>query len=810
MSGTGTTGTTTPTPRSSNIPLFTPTRGFKTITNINVRFAEHPTRPEASIQLNSIYGGVLPDHKRIYVYPLTEEEVKPTDQLATTIVNGISDDMIYPYATRTTDKSVIKPIIKAAALHIHVQDFLPQRRLSKNSMTDALQVAASRNRPHSIFITVGTSHIFFESGPLTFLDWEFFALRPWPASSTPVPDPVPTAADIGAAVASAITIPPPFAMDEFTAALSAGIAAAVKHIREYDDDDDTPGDGLPPYRRGDRTSLLGHPLATSSTIWTFDSRSLPDDVARRFENKKNKGVVTSTMLTTRFTGGHFYFQVRDKIILSDGTLFLCQEPNEKDLLKNPVVCSNDTHAGIRRWYDSFVKHLHGHGFYAHPLWCFRADHGGARGFTCGDDADDDLPLMMEVPTMKMEQIILRLLQQKNMFPTGSRLIDIANSCDEGYVALKSILFKSHPAFNDQPSTLLTTYPKQRELPFLTYFALFQDYLQLRAYIRGTDTTLNDSGELDIVISNAKYADYINRVSRDERRIASKAHKYQGAQLLETLQKILNQPDSPALKDNKSKSNKTNQYRGYNKTLYDSQRRDGTQRRVQQLGTHLHQLSLPQDDSIPPLTTSGSDDTLDSVAKDFYSLPPPEDPADAIYGGVLPDHKRIYVGPITEEEEVKSTEQLATTIVNAIADDMIHPYATRTTDKSVIKPITKAAALHIHVQYFLPQRRLKSGRGRGVPSSAGSLSQNGLKLLLLFLLVASNLVVAASMNGGVHNFLLPEPANCTIENVGMFMRDVVLPTIIKRNSCGEISDKVVSFEIFDSSSFGSIPTCPLCN
>lgn len=86
---TSSTGTTTPTSRSSNVPVFTPSRGFKTIPNINVRFADHPTHPEAANQLNLIYGGVLPDHKRMYVDPLTEDEVKSTEQLSAMTHNAL-------------------------------------------------------------------------------------------------------------------------------------------------------------------------------------------------------------------------------------------------------------------------------------------------------------------------------------------------------------------------------------------------------------------------------------------------------------------------------------------------------------------------------------------------------------------------------------------------------------------------------------------------------------------------------------------------------------------------------------------------
>jgi hypothetical protein len=70
--------------------------------------------------------------------------------------------------------------------------------------------------------------------------------------------------------------------------------------------------------------------------------------------------------------------------------------------------------------------------------------------------------------------------------------------------LKGVLFKSHPAFYDQPSTLITSYQMQPDLSILEYYKLFLDYEQLRAYIANISTVLDETTELDIFIQNAKY------------------------------------------------------------------------------------------------------------------------------------------------------------------------------------------------------------------------------------------------------------------------------------------------------------------
>jgi hypothetical protein len=157
---------------------------------------------------------------------------------------------------------------------------------------------------------------------------------------------------------------------------------------------------------------------------------------------------------------------------------------------------------------------------------------------------------METHLSRMSQPIHRLLSKKDMFPRDSRLIRIVLSCNnDGYKALKNIIFASHPAFHDQPATLITSYPKQRNSDLLQYAQLFQDlFLQLRAYIANNPATLDDPTEVDIFINNLTHSHYINRVTRDERRQPHFADKYFGSQLIETIMTKLLAPDSPACLD----------------------------------------------------------------------------------------------------------------------------------------------------------------------------------------------------------------------------------------------------------------------
>jgi len=103
-----------------------------------------------------------------------------------------------------------------------------------------------------------------------------------------------------------------------------------------------------------------------------------------------------------------------------------------------------------------------HGVYVHPLWLFRKNHGGEWGFTVGDTPNDDLPTLLRMTCQQLSTLIYQLLSQSTMFPTGSSLYDaVANCYGNGLKALKAILQRSHPAFVDEPATLVTTYPKQR-------------------------------------------------------------------------------------------------------------------------------------------------------------------------------------------------------------------------------------------------------------------------------------------------------------------------------------------------------------
>jgi hypothetical protein len=200
----------------------------------------------------------------------------------------------------------------------------------------------------------------------------------------------------------------------------------------------------------------------------------------------------------------------EKTVLADGTIFFNGTIDDKLVLKNPIPCMDPTHAGIRRWYDTFGETMRSHGVFVLPFWLFRKNHGREWGFTIGDTSDDDVPTPLRMTVIHSNTLLYQVLSQKGMFPPGSAALDhISQCCGEGYKALKSIIMNSHPIFHDQPSTLTRNYPTQGDRSILKYKMLFEDFLQLRAFVNKFTQTLDDEDCLDIFIANMKYSDYIN-------------------------------------------------------------------------------------------------------------------------------------------------------------------------------------------------------------------------------------------------------------------------------------------------------------
>mgnify|MGYP007080251978 CR=1 FL=1 len=148
--------------------------------------------------------------------------------------------------------------------------------------------------------------------------------------------------------------------------------------------------------------------------------------------------------------------------------------------------------------------------------------------------------------MQSSTIIYQLLSQSTMFPSRSTLHEVVANCyGNGLKALKGILQCSHLAFVDEPTTVVTNYPKQKELSLLEHKMEFEDCLQMRSIVMGFSKELDDPGELDVFIMNMQHRDHVQCITQDERHQLVLQCKHRGDHLLETLNSVLMNSDSPA-------------------------------------------------------------------------------------------------------------------------------------------------------------------------------------------------------------------------------------------------------------------------
>jgi len=100
----------------------------------------------------------------------------------------------------------------------------------------------------------------------------------------------------------------------------------------------------------------------------------------------------------------------------------------------------------------------------------------------------------------MESVSTRQLpSQSTVFPPGSPLHDAVTNCHgNGLKAPKAILWRSHPAFADEPSALVTAHPKQKDKSLLEHKMEAEDFPQMRFVVQGHSGELDDPGEPDIL------------------------------------------------------------------------------------------------------------------------------------------------------------------------------------------------------------------------------------------------------------------------------------------------------------------------
>ena len=536
------------------------------VQNMRIKFLPHHTDQGLAQYLQTEYGGVLidlddlfqvvpdPDNEGDVLYePADRRRIR--DDVVPYLHQKIFDTLIMgshpagtPHALSPIRHERARQFIMNANLRIGLTSGLNDETLFKVRTPEHVAVAfsaARRTRARGqtyLILGVLTNHV---PTPRTFncTDWATYDLTPPPVEAPP-----PSATQIAQAVAGAV----PNAADmgiEIGTAVADSMRDVVDAITAR-----PPGAPIPAERL--------------NANFEFAEHQLPAGVIRdRYIRYRNRRPFLGNMLE-RFPadtdpahpapeyGERWYFEdlgrgdlrIPSRMILSiTGHPYLIEELSEKELLRRPFKCANSRPETIRHWYHVTHRHARDHGYYIHPLFAFRKNHGGNWGFTAGPGADDDLPHRLQLSLDGMKTGIFRLVQDS--FEKLPEIAAIVSQCNgDGYLALKQIVCRIHPDFHPTPSILIQSYPTQRDRSLTEYYYAFKDFIELRAYIRSIASNLDDPGELDIFINGCRYATYLQRCVRDERTSADPIiqAKYTDAQIVDTLTQFLLQPDSPAV------------------------------------------------------------------------------------------------------------------------------------------------------------------------------------------------------------------------------------------------------------------------
>jgi len=160
---------------------------------------------------------------------------------------------------------------------------------------------------------------------------------------------------------------------------------------------------------------------------------------------------------------------------------------------------------------------------------------------------------------------------------------------------------------------------------MKYHELFNDFLQLRAFISDIDSSLDNDSEMDIFINRAQHGVWLNSVTRKDRQEADAADRYNSGQIVETLSGFLTLPDSPSRVATPAPVARSTTAVLPRRTNAPPQRTSGLQaprpRRV-------NAIQADPDDDTPDLATLSSDDSLDTLSREIDEIEIPPNDADA--------------------------------------------------------------------------------------------------------------------------------------------------------------------------------------
>lgn len=139
---------------------------FKSITEIDYKFDQHPTQQDAATFLDLNYAYHLPDLDALFTDD-TKQNLKPD---AIKIIRRQITEVIKKNAADTQDPSVISPCVDKFTVSIQVGTAPPMRIRSSSDIKKALTTAVHQRLP-TVTLKINLSQLYFDnSWLLTYLN----------------------------------------------------------------------------------------------------------------------------------------------------------------------------------------------------------------------------------------------------------------------------------------------------------------------------------------------------------------------------------------------------------------------------------------------------------------------------------------------------------------------------------------------------------------------------------------------------------------------------------------------------------------
>lgn len=309
-----------------------------------------------------------------------------------------------------------------------------------------------------------------------------------------------------------------------------------------------------------------NPIGTTNTgnPAFYNIANLPHDVRNRYDKKDQGRILTRSEMgplevpdpTPNNPNGTKlmnYFVDGPRLVTRDGTLFdlTTVDPSktatrDKNFLATFPKLYGEAPHQVRKWYQEVQDHCTRLNVYLHPYYLFRKEATHPRGFTVGDDDDDDLPSKFQYIIPPWSVLLFTAIRSEKVIPESCermRQTMLNYSNGKGYETLYALINRTHPNSMRHPHDLISQHPRQKEKEYLeTYYFRYIDFLQLRAFLSDQPGSLDNKHEVSSFIQGTIEKDALRRKTDDEREsnAADKQAKYKSGSLLRTLQMYMDE------------------------------------------------------------------------------------------------------------------------------------------------------------------------------------------------------------------------------------------------------------------------------